>query len=52
MSFVAPIWAEEVVNVRTADLEFHRPGHHGGYTGQIRLWKAANAEGRAALSYR
>ena len=50
VSFVAPIWSQTVLHERAADLEFYRPGREQGYVGQIRLWKAANSAGEAALA--
>jgi hypothetical protein len=49
VSFVAPIWAPSLLHQRASDLDFYRPGGSSGYTGQIRLWKWATAQGEAAL---
>jgi len=51
VSFVAPLWARPWLNARASDLEFYRPGNEDGYVGQIRLWKWANAQGRAAVAF-
>jgi len=50
VSFVAPTWATTVLNERASDLDFSSPGHQTSYVGQIRLWKAANAQGQSALT--
>lgn len=50
VSFVAPIWVGSVLYERVADLELYRAGDASHrYVGQIRLWKWANAAGKAAL---
>jgi hypothetical protein len=49
VTFVAPIWARSVLHTRASDLEFYRPERPNGYVGQIRLWKWATGQGRAAL---
>jgi hypothetical protein len=55
VAFVAPQWAPETLNARSTDLEFTLPNGRDGdspatnYVGQIRLWKAANAQGSQTL---
>ena len=50
VSFVAPIWVGSVLYEPAADLELYRAGDASHrYVGQIRLWKWANAAGKAAL---
>jgi hypothetical protein len=55
VAFVGPQWAPETLNARATDLEFMLPSSHDvespatNYVGQIRLWKAANAQGSQAL---
>lgn len=49
MSFLIPLSSQAELVTNFADLEFYRPGHEPGYTGQIRLWRSANQQGEEAL---
>jgi hypothetical protein len=46
VSFVAPVWVEQVLHERAADLQVTQPQ---AFVGQIRLWKWADPQGAAAL---
>jgi hypothetical protein len=49
VAFVAPQWAMRTLNARATDLQFKLPDNSTTYLGQIRLWKAANAQGTRVL---
>lgn len=50
ISFIVPVWAPPLLNARGTDLELD-PIDSMPYVGQIRLWKAANLAGRAAIRF-
>lgn len=52
VSFILPPSVAAFLHARPSDLDFYPVGNSADYIGQIRLWKAAGAAGRAALALR
>jgi hypothetical protein len=52
VSFVLPPSIRPRLKFRLSDLEFYPADANHDYVGRIRLWKAANAAGNAALQFR
>lgn len=51
VSLILPPSIQPLLTARLSDLEFYRADESRDYVGQIRLWKAANAAGNAAIDF-